>query len=193
MVTQNTSSKILRMPNRSIELNPVSRITVNAIGEPGSRTFYMQARRGGTLVTLVCEKEQISALCLALQQWIDDLRVKHPKGANFMRLTMDMELEQPFTPEFRVGQMGLGYDEENDLIVLVMRELLPADVEQEEASTARFFCSRAQAEVLSRQGAEVVAKGRPICTLCGKPMDIDGNVQGFCPRRNGHADEIVFA
>lgn len=181
------------MPNRSVELNPVSRVTMNAIGEPGNRTFYLQARKGATLVTLVCEKEQVSALCLALQQWLDDLRAKYPKGANFMRLTMDMELEQPFTPEFRVGQMGLGYDEENDLTVLVLRELLPEDMEQEEASTVRLFCSRAQIDALSRHGVDVVSKGRPICPLCGKPMDSDGNVIGFCPRRNGHADEIVFA
>lgn len=181
------------MPNRSIEMNPVSRITISAIGEPGHRTFYMQARKGSQMATLVCEKEQVSALCLALQQLLDDLRTKHPKGANFMRLTMDMELEEPFTPEFRVGRMGLGYDEDSDLVVIVVSELVPEEVDTEEASTARFFCSRAQVEALSRHGAEVVSKGRPICPLCGKPMDADGNIESFCPRRNGHSDEIVFA
>ena len=181
------------MPNRSFELNPVTRITVNALGEPGSRTFYLQARKGPNVVTLVAEKEQISALCLALQQMLEELRSKHPKGANFMRLTMDMELEQPVSPEFRIGRLGLGYDEENDLLVIVASELLPDEMEQEEASTGRFFCSRAQIDALTRFGMEVVSKGRPICALCGKPMDADGNVIGFCPRRNGHADEVVFA
>lgn len=79
------------------------------------------------------------------------------------------------------------------MIVLVVSELLPEDMEQEDASTVRFFCSRAQIDALSRHGMEVVSKGRPLCPLCGKPMDADGNVIGFCPRRNGHADEIVFA
>lgn len=181
------------MPNRAIDLNPVSRVTVGAIGEPGHRTFYIQARKGSDLVTLICEKEQVSALCMALQQWLDELRVKYPKGANFVRLNIDMELEQPFTPAFRVGQMGLGYDEDNDLIVLVLTELLPEDVDPDEAATIRLFCSRAQIDAFSRHGLEVVAKGRPICPLCGKPMDPEGNVEGFCPRRNGHADEIVFA
>lgn len=181
------------MSNRLIELNPISRITANAIGEPGNRTFYLQGRKGANLVTLVAEKEQLSALCLALQQLLDDLRTKHPKGANFMRLTMDMDLEQPFTPEFRIGRLGLGYDEDSDLIVIVASELLAEDVEQEEAATARFFCSRAQIDAFSRHGMDIVAKGRPVCALCGKPMDADGNVIGFCPRRNGHADEIVFA
>ncbi len=181
------------MSNRLIELNPITRITANAIGEPGSRTFYLQGRKGSNLITLVAEKEQISALCLALQQLLDDLRTKHPKGANFMRLTMDMDLEQPFTPEFRVGRLGLGYDEDSDLIVIVASELLAEDVQQDEAATVRFFCSRAQIDAFSRHGMDIVSKGRPICALCGKPMDSDGNVIGFCPRRNGHADEIVFA
>jgi len=181
------------MPNRSFELNPVTRITASAIGDPGQRTFYLQARKGSNMVTLVAEKEQISALSLALQQMLEDLHTKHPKGSNFMRLTMDMELEQPFTPEFRIGRLGLGYDEENDLLVIVATELLPEEMEQEDASSCRFFCSRAQVDALARHGIDVVSKGRPVCALCGKPMDADGNVIGFCPRRNGHADEVVFA
>lgn len=95
------------MPNRSIELNPVTRITVNAIGEPGNRTFYLQARKGPNLVTLVAEKEQVSALSLALQQMLDELRTKQPKGANYMRLTMDMDLEQPFTPNSASAGLAL--------------------------------------------------------------------------------------
>lgn len=145
------------------------------------------------MATLVCEKEQVAALCDALRRLLDELRTKQPSGANFMRLTMNMDLEEPFTPEFRIGRMGLGYDEDSDLVVIVVSELVPEDVDPEEASTARFFCSRAQVDALERHGMEVVSKGRPICALCGKPMDADGNIDGFCPRRNGHADEIVFA
>jgi len=89
--------------------------------------------------------------------------------------------------------MGLGYDEKNDLTVIVLTELLPEDVNPDDAASVRLFCSRAQIEAFSRQGKEVVARGRPVCPLCGKPMDPNGEVQGFCPRRNGHSDEIVFA
>lgn len=178
---------------RSIELNPVSRITANAIGEPGNRTFYIQARKSNQVVTLLCEKDQVRALATALEQMLEELKKNYPKGANFMRLTMDMSLEEPISPEFRVGQMGLGYDSDNDLVVILARELVPEDTDPEEADTARFFCSRAQIDAFARHAQDVVAKGRPICALCGKPMDADGNVQGFCPRRNGHSDEIVFA
>ncbi|HEY3342652.1 MAG TPA: DUF3090 family protein, partial [Anaerolineae bacterium] len=118
-------------------------------------------------------------------------KTKYPKGANFMQLQMDMGLEDPLTPEYRIGQMGLGYDEDHDLIVLVARELVPEDVNEDDASVARFFCSRAQMEALGRQASEVVSRGRPVCPLCQKPLDKD--LEHFCPRSNGHADEVVFA
>lgn len=181
------------MPSRLIELNPVSRITVGAIGEPGQRTFYLQARKGGTLLTLVCEKEQVHNLCLALQGLLEELSEKYPQGAKFRPLNENMDLEQPFTPEFRAGRMGLVYDDKRDLIGLVVVELVPPEVDPEEATVARFFFTRAQADALSRHGLDVVARGRPICPLCGRPMNPDGSVDGFCPRRNGHSDELVFA
>lgn len=186
------------MAQRVIELNPASRITTDALGEPGNRTFFLQARKGARLITMLCEKEQVRALGLAIQEMIEDLRKRYPKGARFMQLQMDMSLEEPVVADFRVEQMGLGYDEDNDLIVLVVKELASAEgeaasEEEETGTVVRIFASRAQMEVLSRQAADVVARGRPICPLCGKPMDAEGNVIGFCPRRNGHADEIVFA
>ncbi len=183
------------MPKPPLDLNPVSRITVGAIGEPGRRTFYLQARKGDLLVTLLCEKEQVSALCLGLRSMLEELRVQRPRGEGAPLVKDDLELEHPVSPLFRAGNMGLGYDEKNDLIVIVVRELLIESGDEENAQEVRFFCSRAQADALSRHGLEVVAKGRPICPLCGKPMDREGNVEGFCPRRNGHADElsVVFA
>ena len=78
----------------TFELNPVSRITADAVGEPGNRTFFLQARKGALLVTVLCEKEQIRALGVALEEMILDLKKKHPKGARFMQLQMDMSLEE---------------------------------------------------------------------------------------------------
>ncbi|MBX7214148.1 MAG: DUF3090 family protein [Thermoflexales bacterium] len=164
---------------------------MNAVGEPGSRTFYAQARKGRELVTLLCEKEQIRELCNVLQQMLEELARKFPKGASYLQISAEMDLEEPIAPEFRVGQIGLGYDEEHDLIVIVAREL--AEEGDEDAAVARLFGTRAQMDALSRHGSEVVSRGRPVCPLCGRPMDVDGQGHGFCPRRNGHSDEIVFA
>ena len=204
MVRLGARCKILRVASTTIDLNPVSRVTADAVGIPGQRTFHIQARKAQRLVTLTCEKEQVSTLAQALHTMLEDLKTRYPKGARFNQLDLDMTLEYPVNPEFRVGQMGLGYDEEHDLIVLVLREVVNAaaarddpdagdDAETDEGRTMRMFCTRAQADALARHADDVVSRGRPICALCGKPMDGNGNVEGFCPRRNGHGDEVVFA
>ena len=94
-----------------------------------------------------------------------------------------MELEQPVDPAFRVGHMGLGYDEEQDLLVLVAREIQTTDADPDEAAVARFWCTRGQLRAMCSWGLEVASQGRPICGNCGQPMDSEGH---FCPKRNGH-------
>ena len=181
------------MSGQQIDLNPVSRITINAIGQPGQRTFYMQGRSGAQLISLICEKETARALADALQQMLEELKTRFPQGARYMKQLANMDLEEPIAPEFRIGQVSLGYDEDHDQVVVVCHEMLAADIDESESSVVRFHCTRAQADALTVHTLEVVSKGRPVCQLCGKPMDADGNVLGFCPRRNGHADELVFA
>jgi uncharacterized repeat protein (TIGR03847 family) len=76
-----------------------------------------------------------------------------------------MELRDPIEPIFRVSQMGLGYDEQRDLIVLVAQELLVLDedgnAEELEPSVVRFWCDRNQMRALSIRTQEVVSSGRP--------------------------------
>jgi uncharacterized repeat protein (TIGR03847 family) len=83
-------------------------------------------------------------------------------------------------PDFVVGQIGLGYDQEQDAIVLVVQEI---QLENEEPSTARFWATRTQMKALSNHTIEVVDQGRPLCPLCEQPIDPDGH---FCPKSNGH-------
>lgn len=181
------------MSGQQIDLNPVSRITVNAIGQPGQRTFYLQGRKGAQLVTLICEKETARALAEALVHLLEEIKTKYPQGSRYMKQVSNMDLEEPIAPEFRVGQMSLEYDESKDHVIVICREMLADDIDDAEAATVRFHCTRTQVDALAEHTLEVVSKGRPVCQLCGKPMDAEGNVLGFCPRRNGHADELVFA
>jgi uncharacterized repeat protein (TIGR03847 family) len=94
-----------------------------------------------------------------------------------------MQLKVPVDPAFRVGQLGLGYDQERDLLVLVAQEVVAEGRDPEEASTARFFATRSQMRALGAYGQELVKQGRPTCGNCGQPMDPEGH---FCPRSNGH-------
>jgi uncharacterized repeat protein (TIGR03847 family) len=177
------------MPNETFDLNPITHITAGAVGEPGNRTFYIQARQGSQLVTLLCEKQQVAALALGVDQLVEQLVEKDPELAGTLDMVLDvnMDLEEPLDPAFRVGQMGLGYDEERNLLVLVAQEVLPEGEDPSTASSARFWGTAAQMRTMAHHAQDVVASGRPTCPLCGAPIDPEGH---FCPRRNGHTRNI---
>ncbi len=167
------------------DLNPVDRITAGAVGPPGKRVFYLQARKGDQLVTLVVEKQQVQALAIGVEQLLGDLQQRFPQlgEASADHGASGMELEQPIDPAFRVGQLGVGYDEANDLLVVVAREVQEEGADAEAATTARFWGSRGQVRAACRWGLEVAGRGRSICGNCGEPIDPEGH---FCPKRNGH-------
>jgi uncharacterized repeat protein (TIGR03847 family) len=170
------------MSEFTFDLDAVQRITAGAIGQPGQRVFYVQARRGQRLISLLAEKEQVRALADAVGKLLDDLAEKNPRLATSDDMFIaDMSLEEPLEPEFRVGQMGLGYDDDRDLVVLLVQSV--PEEEDSEPLTARFSATRPQMRALSSHAGQVVAAGRPICGNCGRPIDPSGH---FCPQRNGH-------
>ena len=173
------------MASTEYDLNPVSRLTTGAIGPPGKRVFYLQARQESTLVTLVVEKMQMQSLASGLELFLLELAQQYPDlpEASGTYQEQEMDLEQPIDPVFRVSQLGLGYDRETDRVVLVAHELQPEGGDPEQAAVARFWCSRSQLRALGQWGVELTGRGRPICGNCGEPIDPQGH---FCPRSNGH-------
>jgi len=169
------------MSDFHIDLDAVQRLTVGAVGPRGQRVFYVQIRRGNRMISLQAEKEQVRALADAVGRLLDSLAEKNPRLATSDdMLIADMSLEEPIEPEFRIGQMGLGYDAERDMVILLVQS---ASEDEEQPLRARFSASRPQMRALSNHAAQVVAAGRPICGNCGRPIDPSGH---FCPQRNGH-------
>jgi len=165
-----------------IELNPVSYLTVGTIGPPGSRTFYLQGGRGSQTISLVIEKEQAVMLASSLEAFLQELEEKHPLATRSSdeSIMQDMRLREPVEELFRVGNMGMGFNETANQIVLVAYELVDED---EEPNVVSFWANRSQMDSLVTRAREVVAAGRPICGNCGQPMNPEGH---FCPNRNGH-------
>jgi uncharacterized repeat protein (TIGR03847 family) len=169
----------------NFELRPVDHITTDAIGPPGKRVFYLQASQGEEQVTLIVEKAQVQSLAVGVEEFLDDLRERRPEisTADAGYSESDMKLRKPIDPAFRVGQLGIGYDEEGDMMVLVAREIELEASEVDDPSVARFWCTRSQMRSMCAWGLEVASRGRPICGNCGQPIDPEGH---FCPKRNGH-------
>jgi uncharacterized repeat protein (TIGR03847 family) len=163
-----------------IELNPVSHLTIGTVGPPGQRVFYLQGSKGTELITLIIEKQQAAMLSSSLESLLDELVAKSPTDEDRESVWVDMRLREPIEPLFRVGNMGLGFNDEAERVVIVAYELVEED---EDANAVSFWASRMQAQSLIKQALDVVSAGRPICGNCGQPIDPEGH---FCPNRNGH-------
>ena len=173
------------MTTIDMDLRPVDHITVDALGQPGKRIFYLQGWQGERTITLIIEKLQLQTLAVGIEQFLAEVQEKVPSlseaSAEFEE--EQMRIHPPLDPLFRVGEFGLGYEAENDLMVLVAHELIPEETPLEESGVVRFWCTRDQLRALARWGIEVASRGRPICSQCGEPMDPEGH---FCPKKNGH-------
>ena len=171
------------MAGELVDFNPVSRITIGSVGQPGQRVFLLQASQGSSMITLKLEKEQAMVLASSVIELLEELDQKYPRSqSKFDKpLSSDLMLREPMEPAFAIGQIGLGYDQERDLVVLVVQEIEFEGLEK--PATARFWATRAQIQALSDHTLEVASRGRPICPLCDSPIDPEGH---FCPRSNGH-------
>ncbi len=167
--------------SNSFDLPAVQRLTVGTVGEPGQRTFYLQARQDDQLVTLKLEKQQVQVLSERLLELLaDHPAVRQPSADEAP------ELEEPVLPEWPVGTLRVLDDRAADQIVLVAEEAVELDEEGEPIGSggmARFAATGAQIAALARRGAALVEAGRPPCPLCGYPLDPEGH---SCPRTNGH-------
>ena len=165
--------------NFTFDLDEVNRITAHAIGQPGQRVFYVQARQGRQLVSMTAEKEQIRALAESIETFLEELTEKNPllSSADEFLLVSDMNLEEPLESVFRISQMGLGYDADRDRVILLIQGL----EEDDETPTVRLSATREQMKALSTHALQVVSKGRRICGNCTRPIDPEGH---FCPRMN---------
>ena len=161
--------------SENFDVASVDAITVGAIGEPGSRVFYVQFWADGRIVSLKLEKQQVAALAAAINELLADLPPSAAPPA-------EPDLLDPGAPDWAVGTMAMtAFDESNGRAVLVMNELVPED---EEGAVARLGLSAEQLAAMAVVGAAAVESGRPPCPLCGRPLDPMGHV---CPKTNGSA------
>jgi len=171
-----------------MDLEQVDKVTTGAVGEPGERTFFVQARAGERLVTIAVEKEQVELLSSSILEILATVDKETGDGPPEEQL----ELEAPIEPLWRAGRLSIGYSEDRDLMLLELEELVPEPEDDEPEETAdeapdpdrlRVWATREQMLALSRQGASVAARGRPRCQFCGNPIDPEGHT---CPAMNGH-------
>jgi uncharacterized repeat protein (TIGR03847 family) len=153
--------------------NP-DKVMVGVRGEVGNRLFLLQVREGRRLVIVKCEKIQLAALAEWIRQVLDELgRPGH--------LPEDFDLEPEYESDFIAGEIAVSIDQEAAAIDVTITS---AD---EEESTLELRLSREWAAGLAIAIVRLVEAGRPLCPLCGGPLDAKGH---DCPRTNGHRAPI---
>jgi uncharacterized repeat protein (TIGR03847 family) len=189
------------MPRRRYIFDPPDRFVAGTIGEPGDRTFFLQAREGSRVVSVVLEKVQVAVLAERLGALLDELDLRGIAAVEDATVGVTVEvdpddeapLDEPLNEAFRAGSLTLGWDGGAERILVEARAqdedgeaVDPEDDDDEDddgpdllrvrmtATAARSFVARA---------TNIVAAGRPPCPLCGAPLDPQGHI---CPRRNGH-------
>lgn len=179
--------------------NP-DRFVAGAVGQPGSRTFYLQAREGSRLITVILEKSQVALLAERLTDLLAEVR---SRGAGVPDdLTTDevdrAPLEEPLAETFRVGTMAIVWDGDDASIVVEAREVTvdegdeeidgeadeaEDDEDDEDGDLIRVRLEPRKALAFAGRALEVVAAGRPPCPFCGRPLNAEGHI---CTRRNGY-------
>ncbi|MEX1217054.1 MAG: DUF3090 family protein [Acidimicrobiales bacterium] len=171
--------------NESWEFTEPDSVVPGAFGEPGHRTFFVQVRDAGRIVSFKLEKQQVAALCDYLEGILADLPTLHPG-----QFIAPLSATEPSEMQWAVGSLAVAYEEDQDRLVIVAEELPDFDDSFEgefdeefsfDAATARFCLSRAQVAAFIAVGSDLVRAGRPACRLCGRPMDLGGHP---CPRLN---------
>lgn len=161
------------------ELREPHHVTTGYEGEPGERTFYVQAEDTSQRVTLLVEKEQVAGLGQVLARLL--ARLDDEPATDWDRDAMD--LRPPLEPDWRVGEISVGLDPEAGRFLVELTELVGEGVEAREI---RIWPDRDQARRLAAHAAEVVAQGRPRCRFCGRPEPDDRD--HVCPAMNGHGE-----
>ena len=108
-----------------MDLERVDRITAGAVGEPGERTFFLQAREGDRSVTILVEKEQVELLGTSILEILATVGRETGEGPP----SEELGLEPPLEPLWRAGRLSIGYAEERDLMLLEIEELVEPEVE----------------------------------------------------------------
>ncbi len=184
------------------------RFVAGTVGQPGERTFFLQAREGNRITSVACEKQQVSVLAEHLDRVLDEIVRRNvasdPASVGFIRARDVDPLDAPIAEEFRVGTMTIAWDPSADRIVIELFSTAETEEEEADAEPAAELPSGTSAdtddeiaanevfvvkitaayarEFVNRAQA-LVAAGRPPCPFCMQPIEPSGHI---CPRANGY-------
>ncbi|MBE3001054.1 DUF3090 domain-containing protein [Nocardiopsis sp. HNM0947] len=188
------------------QFNPPERFVAGTVGQPGERTFFLQAVGEGRITSVVLEKAQVEALATRVEELLEEVNRRfgtQPEDGEPPE--DDGPLEQPIDEDFRVGTLALAWDAEAARVIIEAQEidesageeLTEEDEEELEVFTEegpahrdvlRVYLTPGEARAFAGRALKVVSAGRPDCPLCSRPLDPAGHV---CVRQNGYRPDSL--
>jgi uncharacterized repeat protein (TIGR03847 family) len=170
-----------------------SRFVAGTVGQPGDRTFYLQASdETGRTVSVALEKTQVQVLADRMNELLDEVA---GRAGTVIPPDADIDDLEPLTPpvdeEFRVAAMGLAWDGAAEAVVVEAVAAGEEPIEEDAIlsdsddgpDALRVTITPVAARAFVARARRVIAAGRPACPLCSMPLDPAGHV---CPRQNGY-------
>jgi uncharacterized repeat protein (TIGR03847 family) len=168
------------------------RFVAGTVGQPGNRTFYIQAVHDKRVVSVVLEKQQVAVLAERIGALLTEVHRRFGTPLPPQSDVQDLSpLLTPVDAEFRVGTMGLGWDAEAQSVVVELLAVSETafdasvilDDAEEGPDAVRVFLSPESAQQFAARSQRVISAGRPPCPLCDEPLDPEGHL---CVRTNGY-------
>jgi uncharacterized repeat protein (TIGR03847 family) len=180
------------MTRRISNFDSPDRFVTGTVGEPGHRSFFLQARQGGSIVSVAAEKTQVAVLAANLAALLDTLAERGVEGipADMGDRPIDDEpLGEPLVEAFRVGAMTIGWDSARKTVLIqaaaltddedeesIVEAVLADDDDSDGPDLIRVRLSPAEIRAFVARAARVIAGGRPLCPRCGEPLDPQGHI-----------------
>jgi uncharacterized repeat protein (TIGR03847 family) len=187
------------MPRQVFDYDPPERFVAGTVGQPGQRTFFLQAAASGRVTSVALEKQQVAVLAERIEVLLDEVLARAAGDSSVPAVAPPSLVDQdpltaPIEEEFRVGTMALAWDEDAESLIVEAQAVSEEEELEEETALIdsdaeegppllRVRMTGAQARAFAARAQAVVAAGRPPCPFCGGPLDASGHV---CPRANGY-------
>lgn len=161
------------------EFRVPDRFVAGTVGQPGERTFFLQAKSGNRVVSISLEKSQVAALAERALELVPESPIS---------AIDDRPLETPLSEEFRAGVVALAWDQEAQLLLIEAQAMSEEGLDEiveggEGPDLFRVFLTPEQTWSFCQRAKNVVAAGRQPCPFCSLPLEASGHI---CPRANGY-------
>ncbi|MUL49654.1 DUF3090 domain-containing protein [Mycobacterium sp. CBMA293] len=176
------------------------RFVAGTVGQPGNRTFYLQAVHEQRIISVMLEKQQVAVLAERISALLVEInrRFGTPIPPDTGEVADLNPLVMPVDAEFRVGTMGLGWDSEAQTVVVELLAVTDSEFDasvvlddaEEGPDAVRVFLSPQSARDFANRSNRVISAGRAPCPLCDEPLDPEGHI---CVRTNGYRRGVLGA